>query len=35
MKKIVIGWLLMLMLFFTARADHITGGEMHYTFIGY
>ena len=34
MKKTVIGWLLMLMLFFTARADHITGGEMHYTFIG-
>ena len=34
MKKTVIGWLLMLMLFFTARADHITGGEMHYTFAG-
>jgi gliding motility-associated-like protein len=33
MKKTVIGCLLMLVLF-TARADHITGGEMHYTFAG-
>lgn len=34
MKKTVIGWLLMLMLYFNAHADHITGGEMNYTFIG-
>lgn len=34
MKKTVIGWLLMFMLYFTAHADHITGGEMNYTFIG-
>jgi gliding motility-associated-like protein len=33
MKRTVIGCLLMLMLF-AARADHITGGEMHYTFMG-
>jgi gliding motility-associated-like protein len=33
MKKTVIGCLLMLVQF-TARADHITGGEMHYTFTG-
>ncbi|THU36851.1 T9SS type B sorting domain-containing protein [Niastella caeni] len=33
MKKAVIGWMLMCMLF-TARADHITGGEMNYTFVG-
>jgi gliding motility-associated-like protein len=33
MKKTVIGCLLMLGLF-SARADHITGGEMHYTFTG-
>lgn len=34
MKKTVIGWLFMLMLVFTARADHITGGEMSYVFTG-
>lgn len=34
MKKTVIGWLLTLMLYFTARADHITGGEMSYVFAG-
>lgn len=33
MKRIAIGCLLLLMLF-TARADHITGGEMSYTFMG-
>ncbi|HUP11635.1 MAG TPA: PKD domain-containing protein, partial [Niastella sp.] len=33
MKRIVISCLLMLMLF-TARADHITGGEMSYNFMG-
>jgi gliding motility-associated-like protein len=33
MKKTVIGCLLMLVLF-SAQADHITGGEMHYTFTG-
>jgi gliding motility-associated-like protein len=33
MKRPVIGCLLIFMLF-TARADHITGGEMHYTFMG-
>lgn len=33
MKKNVIGCLFMLMLF-NARADHITGGEMNYTFVG-
>jgi gliding motility-associated-like protein len=34
MKKTAIGWLLMLVMYFTARADHITGGEMYYTFTG-
>jgi gliding motility-associated-like protein len=34
MKKSIIGCLLLLMQLFTARADHITGGEMHYTFTG-
>ncbi|WP_207511153.1 gliding motility-associated C-terminal domain-containing protein [Longitalea luteola] len=34
MKKIVIGWLLLLLLIFTARGDHITGGEMSYVFTG-
>lgn len=34
MKKTAIGWLLMLMMYLTARADHITGGEMFYTFTG-
>ena len=33
MKKSIIGCLLLLMQF-TARADHITGGEMNYTFTG-
>jgi gliding motility-associated-like protein len=33
MKRTVIGCLLLLMLF-TARADHITGGEMSYVFLG-
>ncbi len=34
MKKSIVGCLLLLMQLFTARADHITGGEMHYTFTG-
>jgi len=34
MKKSLIGCLLLFMQLFTARADHITGGEMHYTFTG-
>lgn len=33
MKRIVIGCLLLLILF-PARADHITGGEMSYTYMG-
>jgi gliding motility-associated-like protein len=34
MKKSIIGCLVLLMHLFTARADHITGGEMHYAFTG-
>jgi gliding motility-associated-like protein len=34
MKKTVIGYCLLVLVQFTARADHITGGEMHYTFTG-
>lgn len=34
MKKIVAACLLLLMMHFTAHADHITGGEMYYTFTG-
>lgn len=34
MKKTVTGWLLLCMLHFAAYADHITGGEMFYTFKG-
>ncbi|MBO9199623.1 MULTISPECIES: T9SS type B sorting domain-containing protein [Niastella] len=34
MKKSVVGCLLLLVQIFIARADHITGGEMHYTFTG-
>jgi len=34
MKKTVTGCLLLLMMHFTAHADHITGGEMYYTFTG-
>ncbi|OQP50352.1 hypothetical protein A4H97_00470 [Niastella yeongjuensis] len=34
MKKSIVGCLLLLMQLLTARADHITGGEMHYTYTG-
>src|SRR4051794_8458343 len=34
MKKTVTGCLLLLMMHFAAQADHITGGEMYYTFTG-
>jgi gliding motility-associated-like protein len=34
MKKTVIEWLLLLMIHFSAYADHITGGEMYYTLTG-
>lgn len=34
MKKLAIGCLSLMAVCFTARADHITGGEMYYTFTG-
>src|SRR5262245_57675693 len=34
MKKLAIGCLLLMAVHFAARADHITGGEMYYTFNG-